>query len=107
MKFSRAKSIAAAIVVTAGMIGAEAALFASSAHADPYRHRRHVYDRPLPRHVEAPRHFPREHHREHRRDRTGDAVAATVLGLGALIIGTAIADAARRKNEGRYERDED
>jgi hypothetical protein len=35
--------------------------------------------------------------RHQRRDRTGDAVGAAVLGIGALIIGAAIADAARRE----------
>lgn len=43
---------------------------------------------------------PQQHHR---RDRTGRAVGAAVLGIGALIVGAAIADAARRDRQRSYE----
>jgi hypothetical protein len=42
---------------------------------------------------------------DHRRDHTGRAVGAAVVGIGALIVGAAIADAARRERQRAYVRD--
>lgn len=88
-------------VVTSALVGlslvAGQVAIATTASASDYGYRHH---RPLPRHVEqAPRHYG--YHREQRRDRAGDAVAGIVLGIGALIVGAAIADAARHKNRTR------
>ncbi len=113
MSVSKAKSIAVAVAIATGMLASEVSLFASAAHADPYRYRGHGNDRPVgPRHFDhrrfpEPRPQPYHDRREHHRDRTGDAVAATVLGIGALIVGSAIADAARRNRNQRHERDDD
>jgi hypothetical protein len=109
MSVSKAKTIAAALAVATGMLASEASLFATSAKADSNRHRGYGYDRPVaPRHVDNRRYpEPRHDRREHNRDRTGDAVAATVLGIGALIIGAAIADGARRNRNQRHDRDDD
>jgi hypothetical protein len=109
MSVSNAKSLTVVVAVAMGMLASEAALFATAAQADPNRNRGHGYDRPV-----APRHFdrrsqpePRHDRREQHRDRSGDAVAATVLGLGALIVGAAVSDAARRNRNQRYEPEED
>jgi hypothetical protein len=42
---------------------------------------------------------------ERRRDRGGKAAAAAILGIGALIVGAAIADAARREHRQDYRYD--
>ena len=53
----------------------------------------------------APRHYAPQYgyryHERHHRDRTGDAIGAAVLGIGALIIGSAIANGSRRHHR-RY-----
>lgn len=59
---------------------------------------RYGYHAPVPRHDYGP---PPAHH--HRRDRTGEAVAGAILGLGAVIVGAAIVDAARHERRRRYE----
>ena len=64
----------------------------SAASAGEYRgYRSHS----APRFVAPRPHYDYGH--RPRRDRTGDAVGAAILGIGALIVGAAIADAARNK----------
>jgi hypothetical protein len=110
MSRAKVKSAVVGLVVSAGMLASETALFGTSANADPYRHRGSGYSRNEPRYFDhrrytEPRHYGR---RDHHRDRRGDAVAATVLGLGALIVGAAVADAARRNRHApRYEGHDD
>ncbi len=106
---SKAKTIIVAVTIAAGMFASEAALFATAAKADPNRQRSYGVHRPsAPRHFDPrPTYEPRHDRREYHRDRNGDAVAATVLGIGALIIGAAMADAARRSGNHRSKRHND
>lgn len=67
---------------------------AATASANDYR--RFAQPNHGPRHVEPRRSYDYGQHK--RRDRTGEAVAGVVLGIGALIVGAAIADAARNKH---------
>jgi hypothetical protein len=110
MAVSKAKTIAVAVAIATGMLASEASVFATAAKADSNRHRGHGYDRGYDRPVQHRqfdnRRYP-EPRREQHRDRTGDAVAATVLGIGALIVGAAVADAARRNRNQQRERDDD
>lgn len=102
------KSIVTTVAVTAGLVASNLTLFTASAKADGYRPYGYSQHRQVaPRQVAPFRHSaPAPRH--HGRDRTGDAVGAAVIGIGALIVGAAIADAARReRNERRYEPDED
>jgi hypothetical protein len=92
-------------IATLSLLVGNAAVLAGSAAADGWRSNR-GHERNAPRHVEPFRGYPPVHH--DRRDRTGDAVGTAVLGIGALIVGAAIADAAgRERRERAYERDED
>lgn len=92
--------LAAATIATVG-IGS-----LSTASAGDWRYRnpdygyapRYGYHAPVPRYDYAP---PPVHH--HRRDRTGEAVAGAILGLGAVIVGAAIVDAARHERQRRYD----
>lgn len=59
---------------------------------------RYGYHTPVPRYDYAP---PPVHH--HRRDRTGEAVAGAILGIGAVIVGAAIVDAARHERRRRHD----
>ena len=109
LTISKIKSGVVATLVATGMLATDASMLA--AKADPYGKRPYGYDRhvpPPPPHIDHRRvPAPPYHHRKHR-DHTGDAVAATVLGVGALIVGAAIADAARRnQQQQRYEGDDD
>lgn len=93
------KKIATTVAVTAGLLASNAALFASSAQAGDYGWRRHGgHHRPY-----AAYNHGRHQYAPARRDRTGDAVGAAVLGIGALIIGAAIADAARNKRRAYHD----
>lgn len=112
MSVSKAKTMAVAVAVAMGMLASEGSLFATAAKADPSRHRGYGFMR-----ADAPRNFDHRRYpeprpqsfrsRDQHRDRAGDVVAATVLGIGALIVGSAIADAAGRNRDQRYERDDD
>jgi hypothetical protein len=94
----------AVTVATVTALAATQLLSAATASARDghygYRGDRPGYGRPDFR-----RHEPRPYPREHRRDRTGDAVVGTIIGIGALIVGAAIADAARKQRH--YDRDYD
>lgn len=90
------KTLTSAIVGASLLVGQIGV--ASSASAGD-RHRTYRAFDHAPRFVDrAPRHYGYGFHQERRRDRTGDAVAGVVLGIGALIVGAAIADAARNKH---------
>ncbi|HRK19849.1 MAG TPA: hypothetical protein PK970_12890 [Hyphomicrobiaceae bacterium] len=98
------------LVVAGSMLAGQAVVFSSDASAREWRHRgeSHRFHKPysrhyVPRHV-TPRHYEPRYsygHRYQRRDRTGDAVAATILGLGAVIIGSAIANAHKNRRDHR------
>jgi hypothetical protein len=93
------KKIATTVAVTAGLMASHIAIFAPSAQAYDHGWRRGHHRPYAYQHSYRPHHAP---YRQHRRDRTGDAVGAAVLGIGALIIGAAIADSAR-KSRHRYD----
>lgn len=94
---SSVSRFAASALVGASLIAGQIAVASAAAAADfgygsrPAR-QRHVETAP-------PRHFGDR--RERRRDRAGDAVAGMVLGIGALVVGAAIADAARHNQRTR------
>lgn len=93
---SRLGKVLTSCVVGVSLIAGPVAVATTSAAAD-HGYRSH---RPVPRYVAPPpRHYGYRY--EGRRDHTGDAVAGMVLGIGALIVGAAIADAARHKNRTR------
>ena len=90
------KALTSAIVgasLLVGQIGLASPASAGDRHRSyrPYDHAPRFVDR-------APRHYGYGYQHERHRDRTGDAVAGVVLGIGALIVGAAIADAARNKH---------
>lgn len=87
------------LAVAGSMIAGQAVALSSDAAAREFRGRGdgHRYHAPAPRRYE-----PRYYGHGHRRDRKGDAVAATILGLGAVIIGAAIADAHKNRRD-RYD----
>jgi hypothetical protein len=97
-----AKIATSAVVATALLVGQLAT--SATAHAGSYRSR--GFDRHYGYHAPAPRPYYGYRHQAPRRDRSGDAVAGVVLGLGALIVGAAIADAARNKRR-HYDYDHD
>lgn len=85
------------LAVAGSMVAGQAVVLSSDASARDWRNRgeSHRIYKPQPRHYE-----PRYSY-GHRRDRTGDAVAATILGLGAVIIGSAIANAHKNRPTNR------
>lgn len=89
------KTLTSAIVGVSLLVGQIGV--ASTASAGDHRNRGYrAYDHAPPYVDRAPRHFGHGFHHERRRDRTGEAVAGVVLGIGALIVGAAIADSARK-----------
>lgn len=94
-----------AIAVAGTLIAGQAVGLASQASAGDWRHRDGVrHSAPASRHYEPRRIYGHGSHRlEHRgpvhRDRSGDAVAGAILGIGALIVGAAIADAHRKQRQ--------
>ncbi len=96
--------IRTSVIAALGLLVASVAAFASAAEAGDWdgRGRGHYRHAPPPvvRYDHRP-YAPQHDRRDHRSDRVG----AAVLGIGALIVGAAIADAARR--ERRLERDSD
>ena len=91
------------VAVAASLIAGQAVTLASDASAAEWRHRGHTrHVAPAPRHY-APYRGDRYGYHGPRRDHTGDAVAGAILGIGALIVGSAIADAHRKK---RYHDDD-
>jgi hypothetical protein len=93
------KKIATTVAVAAGLLASHAAMFASSAQAGDHGWRRGGHHRPYAAYNHG---YGRHHYAPARRDRSGDAVGAAVLGIGALIIGAAIADASRNKRRHYY-----
>jgi hypothetical protein len=97
------KNIASVAAVAAGLVAGQVGALSSPAAADGWRDHGGYK-----RHHGGPRYEP-YHHRGHvpyhapRRDRTGDKVGAAILGIGALIVGAAIADAARRERRERHD----
>lgn len=106
MSRTRMATTAAAV---AGLLAGQLAIFTAPATAGDWGHPRYGSAHPVPRQVAPPRHYGYGHQAPRHRDRSGDAVAGAILGIGALIVGAAIADAARheRRPEPRYERDDD
>ena len=99
------RKVATAAVMAASLVAGEIAV-STSASAGEWRHRG-TYGRDAgPRHV-APHYGYGNNHHKPRRDRTGDAVGAAIVGIGALIVGAAIADAARNGRHRNYDRDSD
>jgi hypothetical protein len=102
----RKKSIAS-LALVAGVLAMQAATFATAAEAYDRGSRRSIgqhrtYDhRPYATYGQDRRPYLAGHAR---RDRTGDAIGAAILSIGALIVGATIADAARRQ---RYIGDHD
>jgi hypothetical protein len=90
------KKLATTAAVTLGLLASHAAMFTSAAEARDHHGWRKGYDRPYAAYGHG-RHQPQPYHYGQRRDRSGDAVGAAILGIGALIVGAAIADAARKK----------
>jgi hypothetical protein len=90
------KKIVTTVAVAAGLLASNVAMFTSSAQAGDNGWRRGGHHRTYAAYNHG---YGRGYHYAPpvRRDRTGDAVGAAVLGIGALIIGAAIADAARNK----------
>ncbi len=102
------RKVATSAVVAVSLIAGQLAT-SVSASADGLRHRGPGwgYRGPAPRHVAPPppRHYGYGHS-GHRRDRSGDAVGAAILGIGALIVGSAIAEAARKNRHRDYDDDD-
>ena len=92
--------VVTALVVSGSLLAGQT-VAASNASAREFRNGGYTQRHYAP----APRHYAPQHrgYRSHGRDRTGDAVAATILGLGALIVGSAIANAHKSK---RYHDDD-
>jgi hypothetical protein len=94
------------IVLAVATVATVGAASLSTASAGDYRYSnphygyapRYGYHAPVPRHDYGP---PPVRH--HRRDRTGEVVAGAILGLGAVIVGAAIVDAARHGRRHRYD----
>lgn len=88
----------AALAVTVGVLAAQATVFVTSAQAyDNGWRRGGGHHRPYAGYGAG---YGRHHYAppvRHKRDRSGDAVGAAILGIGALIIGAAIADGARKQ----------
>jgi hypothetical protein len=91
---SKLKKSVTSLALVAGVLATQAATFATSAEAyDRGGRRGYGHHRPYASYG--------YNHRPHyaapvRRDRTGDAIGAAILGIGALIVGATIADAARK-----------
>lgn len=87
------------LTLAASLIAGQALTLATQpSAADWRRHDGMRHSAPASRHVEPRREYSHGSRRiEHRgpvhRDRSGDAVAGAILGIGALIVGAAIADA--------------
>jgi hypothetical protein len=91
---SRFSKLATSALVAVGLVAGQLATSASA--SAEWRQRGYGYDRGYGYRAPPPKPYY-GYRQERRRDRTGDAVGAVVLGLGALIVGAAIADAARNK----------
>lgn len=92
-----------ALTVVAGAVALTSQVTAAS--ADGWRHgghRSYGYAPTYGYHAPVPRDY---HYPPRRRDRSGDAVAGAILGVGAVIVGAAIADAIRRDRQRERERD--
>ncbi|NOU07081.1 MAG: hypothetical protein HOO99_12965 [Hyphomicrobiaceae bacterium] len=83
-----------AVVVASPAAASEAPLYEAPQSSRGYK--RYV----APRHYEPQRAYGHRPHGPVRRDRSGDAVGAAILGIGAVIIGAAIADAHRKQRRG-------
>lgn len=95
------KNIVTAVVIASGIV----ATLGSAVQAGDWRGRRGYdpgYGGPAPRY-HAPRHNPYYGYgygHEQRRDRTGEKIAKGVaIGVGAIILGTILANEARRHRE--------
>ncbi len=99
MTIRRALAVAAAAV---GILASNVALFATSASAGERRGHGSGYHKPAPRHFVPQRHYGHGgYDNGHRRNKGHGAGLA--LGIGALILGTIIANEAGRHHRDRYD----
>ena len=108
MSFKRVTtSVAVVLALLSAPIASSGSAFAGGGHyrggySEDYGYAPRHY---APQYGYAPRHYAPQYgyryHERHHRDRTGDAIGAAVLGIGALIIGSAIANGSRRHHR-RY-----
>jgi hypothetical protein len=90
------KKIFTGTVLAVGVLASNLTSFAASAQASDWGHRGRGHYRPVAPHYRHGGYAPQHGYQHERRDRSGKAVGAAILGIGALIIGAAIADSARR-----------
>jgi hypothetical protein len=97
---SKLKKSITSLALVAGVLATQAATFATSAEAyDRGGRRGYGHHRPYASHGYG---YRPHYAAPARRDRTGDAIGAAILGIGALIVGATIADAARNRRHHNY-----